>query len=219
MRNLKKNSFKTKAYNEVKNMILLQDLPQGEKIFEKDLAEKLGMSRTPVREALLALAHEHLVENRERLGFIVRRLQSDEIYEYYNIRQVLEQYAAPLITEKISPREIEVLENNVAEAEACLASGDFRRFVLCNSQFHKLLIKTAQSSPLFRALESLDDIATLLRAMASRKRSGISEAMQGHKEIVSILKENKDSEQLKQSMVNHLNGSKRRNLALVELIA
>ena len=89
-------------------MILQRDLNQGDKIFEKDLSETLKMSRTPVREALLRLEQENLVENQNRLGFHRSgRLQSEsEIVDYYDIREVLEVFAAPLMVAKITDAEI-----------------------------------------------------------------------------------------------------------------
>ncbi len=217
MRRFKGDSLKIKAYKKIKNMILLRDLVQGEKIFEKDLAETMQMSRTPVREALLILEQENLVENQNRLGFVVRRLQSDEVTDYYNMREVLDAYAAPLIAANITDDEIQALENNVAEATAYSDSDDHRNLVLYDTHFHELLYKAAHSKNFFRAMSSLNDIACLLRATASRKPDGMQEALTGHKKIVDTLK-TRDAGKLKEIMIDHLRGAAKRNEAYLELL-
>lgn len=211
-------SRKEIAHKEIKKLILLRDLQQGEKVYEDDLAETLEMSRTPIREALMVLERERLVENKGRLGFFVRRVRADEISDYFNVRQILEQYAVPLIVANITDEEIDILEKNVEESEKCFAAGDYRRFVLTNSQFHELLIKAAHSPIVYTAISSLDDISILLRSMASKNQDGMEESLKDHKIIVNTIKL-KDAEKLKQVMIDHLEGSKKRNMAFIELIS
>lgn len=217
MRKFKGDSLKIKAYREIKNMILLRELVQGEKIFEKDLAETMQVSRTPVREALLILEQENLVENQNRLGFIVRRLQADEVADYYSMREALEIYAVPLIIANITENEIEALENNVTKALVYLDSGDHRNLVLYDSHFHEMLYKAAHSKNFFRAISSMDDIACLLRASASRKIAGMEEALSGHKAIVGCLR-TRDAGGLKKILIDHLRGAAKRNEAFLELL-
>ena len=83
-----KKNLRIKAYNEIKDRILMFDLKPGEKIFEKDLVESLKISRTPVREALLMLERDRLVEWDNRLGFMVRRMQAQEIDVFFHIREL-----------------------------------------------------------------------------------------------------------------------------------
>jgi len=218
VKNKEHTSRKALAYREIKKLILLRDLQQGEKIYENDLAETLKMSRTPIREALMVLEKEQLVENKGRLGFFVRRVKADEISDYFNIRQILEHYSVPLIVANITDAEIDALEKNVEESETYFASGDFRKFVSCSSHFHELLVKAAHSPILYRAISSLDDISILLRSMASKNRAGMVESLKDHKMIVQIIKE-KDSDKLMHVMVEHLKGSMRRNIAFIELIS
>ena len=217
MRKSKGDSLKVKAYKEIKNMILLRDLSQGEKIFEKDLSETLQMSRTPVREALLSLEQENLVENQNRLGFIVRRLKKAEIEDYYNIREALELFIVPMIIANITDEEIAALESNLANASDFFTSGDIRNLVLCDNQFHELFYKTAHSETFYRAISSLNDMSILLRSIALRNPSGMKEALSGHKMIVNTLR-NRDAGRLKKTLTNHLRGASKRNEVFLELI-
>ncbi len=217
MKNSKNKNLKTLVYGEIKKMILFRDLKQGEKVFEKTMSKILGIGRTPVREALLVLEKEGLLEHRPGLGLIVRVLNKEEIVDYYNVRELLEQYAAPLIVENITDDEISALEKNVATVEALFQKEDYRELVLWSSQFHNLLAQGAHAPILYKSISSLDDIATLLRAMASKLTDGMLKSMEGHQQILDTIK-NKDSSALKQNFIDHLNESKKRNLSLFELI-
>jgi DNA-binding GntR family transcriptional regulator len=203
MRNSKGTNLKVKAYNQLKKMILLRELKQGEKIFEKDLAEKLGISRTPVREALLILEQEQFVENQDRLGFIVRRPTSKEIEDYFSIREMLEQSAAPLIVANISSEEIDAIESNLASSESYYNSGDAENFILSNGLFQELLFKATHSTLYYRMISNLSDITTLLRAMTQRNQDAMLQSLEGHKEIVRVLKTG-DAEAFKKSLEAHL---------------
>ena len=204
MRRIKSNDLKAKAYNTIRRMILLRELKQGEKIFEKDLAEKMRMSRTPVREALLILEQEQFVANQDRLGFVVRRPTQDEIKDYFTIRGVLERHAAPIIVANITDAEIQALQSNLAEAEAYYASGDTENFILNNGHFQELLFKGTHSSLYYRMISNLSDITTLLRAMSLRNQSGMVQSLKGHKEIVDVLN-TRDIQALIKSLTTHLN--------------
>ncbi len=213
----KNKNLKTFVYGEIKKMILFRDLKQGEKVFEKNMSEILEIGRTPVREALLVLEKEGLLENRPGLGLIVRVLNKEEIVDYYNVRQLLEQYAAPLIIENITDDEIQALEQNVAAVETLFQKEDYRELVLQSSRFHNLLAQCAHAPILYKSISSLDDIATLLRAMASKLTDGMLKSMDGHQQILEAIK-NKDADALKENFIDHLNESKRRNLSIFELI-
>lgn len=196
-------SFKELAYNKIKEMILLQQVVYGEKIFEKDLAEKMRISRTPVREALLILEREKFVENRDRLGFVVRRPRIEEIKDYFDIRKILEAYAAPRIIANLSDKTINALKDNIRQAEECLSVGDIRNFILYNGDFHELLADTTRSAIYCRLISNLNDISTLLRAMSFGNQEGLQDALAGHKKIVVAL-EAGDAEALKNIFVEHL---------------
>lgn len=196
-------SLKELAYNKIKEMILLQEVVYGEKIFEKDLAEKMQISRTPVREALLILENEKFVENLDRLGFVVRRPKIKEIKEYFELRALLEAYAAPLITANLSPEFIKSLQENLKQAEQALLAGDNKNFIMHNGRFHELLACATRSDIYCRLISSLNDIATLLRAMSFSSLEGLQDSWIGHKKIVTAL-EAGDPDALKAVFAEHL---------------
>ena len=203
LENPKNISFKKLAYNRIKEMILLREIVYGEKIFEKDIAEKLQMSRTPVREALLILESENFVENLDRLGFVVRRPKIEEIKDYFDIRDVLETYAAPRIVANISDQDTDALKENVRQAERHLVAGDSRNFILCNGHFHELLANVTHSAIYCRLVANLNDISTLLRATSFGSKDGLQDSLAGHKKILAVLQSG-DAGALKAVLAEHL---------------
>lgn len=210
-------NLKAGAYEKLKNMILLGELQQGEKIFELDIAKSMGISRTPVREALITLEKENLVENKDRLGFVVRRLKYSEVKRYYELREIMEQYAVPLIIANITDEDLEKLQDNITQSERLYAEGDNRNFIIRCSEFHDLLSETTRCDIFNRVMSSLNDISIFLRVIASKDMGGAEKSIIGHKAIVEVLK-TKSTEKLRKALVKHLVDSKTKNEALVKLI-
>jgi len=198
-----RKSLKSIAYLKIREMILLREILWGEKIFENDLAKTLGMSRTPVREALLTLESEKLIEKRDRLGFIVRRPTADEIKDYFNVRILLEKFAAPLIIANLTVKEFRALQNNISQAQAYLTKGDAKNFILSNSRFHEMLADASKSDIYCRLMSSLNDISILLRAMSLRNADSMQSSLEGHKEILAVIQSG-DAEALSRSFYKHI---------------
>ena len=175
---------------------------------KKTSLKKMQMSRTPVREALLVLENEKLVENQERLGFIVRRPTVNEIQDYLNIRDVLEKYAAAQIVDQITVQEMDALKNNLKEAEDFLNAKDTQNFILCNGLFHELLSAATHSSTYCRLMSSLDNISIILRIISLRNQEAMRQSLNGHKEILTFL-QTRDADGLKASLAKHLDGIRR----------
>jgi DNA-binding GntR family transcriptional regulator len=200
-----KKSFKSIAYLKIREMILQRELLWGDKLFENELAQNLGMSRTPVREALLTLEGENLIEKRDRLGFMVRRPKPDEIKDYFNVRILLEKFAAPLIIANISKDEFKVLQKNVSQAQVYLNKKDTKNFIICNSLFHEVLATASKSDIYCRLMSSLNDISVLLRAMSLRNTESMQSSLDCHKEILRVIQSG-DAELLSSTFFDHIQG-------------
>ena len=155
---LEKTKLRFQAYEQIKNKILLLDLRPGEKIFESEIAKDLKVSRTPVREALLMLENEKLVENDPRLGFIVRRLASNDVEEYFALRTNLELYGVPLIIKRITESEIGALEDNITATEKSLKKNDLKSVVRYESEFHVILYKSTKTEIFYGVISGLTDM-------------------------------------------------------------
>ena len=204
-----KDTLRIKAYKEIKSKIICLQLKPGEKIFENEIAKSLKISRTPVREALLILENQKLVECDERLGFVVKRLNSKEVEEYFSIRKAFEAFAAPFIIERITASEIEELKKNTIEAQGYLEMNDFSNIVRCETKFHEILWRSTKSEIFFQILSGLSDKFQWIRAIALSAEGGCRESIDDHKKIVALVEE-KDSDKLKKFIALHIDHSRKK---------
>jgi DNA-binding GntR family transcriptional regulator len=204
-----KNTLRVEAYKEIKSKIICLHLKPGEKIFENEIAKSLKISRTPVREALLILENEKLVECDERLGFVVKRLNTKEVEEYFSIRKAFEAFAAPFIIERITASEIAELKENVMEAQGYLKVNDFNNIVRCETKFHEILWRATKSEIFFQIISGLSDKFQWIRAIALSAQGGCRESIDDHKKIVALIEE-KDSKKLKKFIALHIDHSRKK---------
>ena len=151
-----RSSQTAKATLGVRELVLEGVLTPGERVPEIGLAERLGVSRTPLRIALSTLAHEGLLEPLKSGGFVVRSFTREDIADAIELRGVLEGTAARFAAERLeSPEELAGLVETAAkldEVMADLSPESFPRYVQLNDVFHQTLIELAKSDTLARAI-------------------------------------------------------------------
>jgi GntR family transcriptional regulator of vanillate catabolism len=150
------SSQTAKATLGVRELVLEGVLGPGERVPEVGLAERLGVSRTPLRIALSTLAHEGLLEPLKSGGFVVRSFTREDISDAIELRGVLEGTAARFAAERLeSPEELAALVETVAaldEVMADLTPETFTQYVQLNDVFHQAMIELAKSDTLARAI-------------------------------------------------------------------
>lgn len=145
-------------------MILRGELAPGERLAELGLAERLGVSRTPIRQALPALAREGLLSAAGRRGYVVRSFSPEDVVDAIETRGLLEGLAARRIAERgASPELIRSLEECLAQGDALLAkrrfeSADEERYSEMNGRFHALIVEAAASRILADTLARNDHV-------------------------------------------------------------
>lgn len=134
-------------------------LSPGDRLREEDVARRLSVSRTPVREAFGRLLARRLIEPAGGRGLIVRRLETQEALELYALREILEGAAARLAARHAAPAEVEMME----ELEAALeASDDPREMGAINRRLHETIFRAARNRYLDVALQDMQDAIALL---------------------------------------------------------
>ena len=206
-----KQSLRLKAYEFIRNSIVLFELKPGDKIFEKDIALNLKMSRTPVREALLMLENEGLVRCQDRLGYIVGKLSYSEVEEYLSLRESLEFFAAPMIIKRITPSEIKSLKKNLRETELYAKRNDFRNIVRSENEFHEILYKSVKSNIFFKTISGLIEKFQWLRAISLRAPGGVHDSLDGHKAMLRAIT-NRDLKEFRKAIQFHIAEAKRHAL-------
>ena len=149
-----RNSLTERAYTEIRRRILENELSAGTQVLEQELAEMLEMSRTPVREAMVRLADEGMVEVRPRHGMRVLPISADDMREIYDVLTALESMAAERVAARgVSPEELRALRQAVVDMDAALAADDLRTWAAADERFHLLLVEYCDNQRL-RALVS-----------------------------------------------------------------
>lgn len=132
------------ALRVLKDNILCLELAPGSMVSENELAAQLGLSRTPVREALMSLAKVRLVEVYPQRGSAVSRIDYDLVEEACFMRRVLECSVVELATEYAKNQDKVELEDNIALQERCLKGGRFETLMQLDNELHRLLFRIAR---------------------------------------------------------------------------
>ena len=157
------------AYGRIRQMILCGDLAMGTRIIETRIAEQLGQSRTPIREALRLLASDGLVVFEPNRGYEVVCYTPADVREIYSCRVLLESEAVRLVAERgLSPDRAASLEALLAEADAAFAANLApemlrQRFLAVNNQFHQLLYAGCGNEMLLSMIRKVTDIPVGIR--------------------------------------------------------
>lgn len=160
-------------------------LPPGSRLRETEIAERLAVSRTPVREAIRRLEADGLVDHLPRSGAVVRKLDYPELMELYEMRTVLEGTAARLAARAASPVELEELVAINDEMRA--AAGRTEVVIGLNRQFHKLLLDAARNRFLLRAMATVENTLLILGSSSMAMPDRAREAVDEHREVLDAL--------------------------------
>ncbi|MEW6662316.1 MAG: GntR family transcriptional regulator [Bacillota bacterium] len=161
--NSQRQTATTVIYHQLKTAVTSGRLRPGEKLVEADLAEKFGVSRTPIREALKMLEKEKLVINSPYKGFLVARVSREEAQKVYEVRAVLEPLAARLAAERGPKDKIVLLEDCLRESANALREEDTVQLVLINSRFHQIIAELSGNEYLQDILNNLRHLVDLMR--------------------------------------------------------
>ena len=153
------------VYDNLKRAVIRGDIAPGSRIVESRLATALGISRTPIREAIHKLEREGLLRHDPSVGFFVLGLTQEDIDETFGIRSVLESYAAKLAASKHLPEELEPLERKIEEYQKHLDRGEMEILPRINTEFHDLLYALSRSPRLIKMINDLRDLIYRFREM------------------------------------------------------
>lgn len=190
------------ALRVIKNNIIRLELAPGSHVSEKNLADEMGLSRTPVREALIELAKGGIVEIYPQRGSVVALIDYSLVEEARFMRSVMENAVVRLVCEMASPEDILKLEENLKLQEFYLDSTDNGRLMELDDGFHKLLFDIARKSQSYLLMQNLTLHFDRVRNMAL---SAVKELkiVQDHQAIVAAIRQH-DAEKAGGLMEIHL---------------
>jgi DNA-binding GntR family transcriptional regulator len=173
------------AYAQVRAAIVDSRYPPGHRLIEQRIAEELGLSRTPVREALRMLQAEGLVVSERNRGAMVRPLSKTEVVDLYGLRIRLESYAVEVATERATETEL----GSLAEAADAFgaADGDVQLLHVANRRFHDGILDAARHHRLTAMLARTVDIPLVFQALRSFGPQEIERSNTFHHLIVAAM--------------------------------
>ena len=229
-RGVNSDNLSAKAYRHLHDEIMSGRIRVGDVISELTVAKTLGISRTPVGEAVRLLAREGIVHQVPRFGTVVRHIDRTDIEEHYELREALESYAASQAARRATPTDVTRIrelgeatgrwfKDDVFADSAVLDEDELRRFLAADMAFHLAIVQAAGNRQVMNAVHASRSI---LRIFALRRRQHDREvvrmAYQFHVDIAEAIAK-RDGERASKVMLDHIVESKRSTLELYDLEA
>ena len=174
------------AYARMIDAIRAGEYSPGDRLREIEMATRVGLSRTPVREALRRLEAEGIVQHSPRVGAVIRKLGHGELVELYEMRIVLERTAAEMAAKHASAAEIDVLEKCNAAIAAC--TDEPNRAAALNQDFHKGLYLAARNRFLLDAARALTNTLLLMGPTTLAGPERLKTVTDQHASIVAAIR-------------------------------
>ena len=196
------------AYGRLVAAIRDGTLKPGDRLIETELAGRIGISRTPIREAIRQLESDGLVTHEARSGATVRKLDYSEITELYEMRAVLEGTSARFAARAASDIELAELETINTEMEAA-DKGD--RLYKANRQFHRVILNAARNRFLVKSVEAVQKTLLILGPSTMEDGNRASEAIAEHRALLDALRA-RDGDAAEAAMRAHIVAAQRARL-------
>ncbi len=198
-----------KAYEYLKSSILSGRINPGERLTEEHLARELGISRTPIREALHKLESEGLIKPLATRGFVASRDSQEEVEELFEIRAVLEGYALRVICSRMSDAVLAQLGEAVEKAEEALKAQRLDEVFRWNTRFHDTLHELiTDKHRLYHQMVTMRQYVLRYRKNTLQYPDGGGRTVDGHRKILMALRLG-DADLCERLMREHIQQSKR----------
>jgi DNA-binding GntR family transcriptional regulator len=204
-----------RVYDHLRTEILEGRLEPGAELIEVALAEQLGVSRGPLREAIGRLAAEGLVTVSPRRGAVVRSLSKEEFLELYQVREALERMAVQLAVPRLNDEQFDELAALNEEMEAHARRDEVESFFEANLAFHARLLEASGNGKLEELYRQLLGQLGRYRLRSLMLRGNLKRSVAEHKAILRAARRG-DAERAAQLMAEHIRVPQRRAMALEE---
>ncbi|MDI6600482.1 MAG: GntR family transcriptional regulator [Thermoanaerobacteraceae bacterium] len=176
------------VFEELRNAIFKGELKPNQRLIEEDIAKQMGISRTPVREALRMLENEGLVVHVPRKGVLVTGFSNEDIDEIYRIRGVLEGLAASLAVDHITLKELTELEVILRKMKILIDEDRFNELMDLHNRFNYVLIRASRSPRLCSMIDTMQEYLEKTRMISLSSKERQVKAHEEHEAIVNAIK-------------------------------
>lgn len=207
----RRTSLGQTVFLHLRKAIVDQTIPPGSRLVETRIADMLGISRTPVREAIHKLEREDWIRRLPRGGYQSMELTPADIEETFGIRSVLESYAARLAAEHNTPEDIQMLEEKIMDYQDCLDRNSqdspgpeaVDELARINTEFHDQLYQLSRSPRLIRMISSLTAQISRFRHMILQQTGMARQSNDDHRKMVEAIARN-DGDAVEQHVREHI---------------
>ena len=196
-------TIRRKVHRYLRERILSGQVNPNERLVETRIAQEIGTSRTPVREALHSLEMEGLIESIPRVGYKVKPISGDEAAEIYEIRCLIEVLAIRWAMERGKEKLLKALRANIDLAQERLAAGDLGAMVDLDAQFHETIARLSGGKRLLELAQTLSRHALRYRLQGLYGPGSAERSLRGHKGILAAIEGGDDGE-INAAVVSHL---------------
>ena len=204
------------VYDQLKSMICSTSIKPGEQINIEHIAEEMGVSRTPVREALLRLQQDGLVRSVSRVGYFCTSITKRDIREMFELREMLEAFAARKATTNLSDEDLTHLRQSFEPLSLEIADGQYQNFLDSEIQFHTLLVNRASNRKILEVMNALYDHMLRVRILSLFSHEHVVQSFDEHMVILDAL-ERRDAVAAEAAMAHHMRQVKERMLSFLDV--
>lgn len=196
-------SLKDAAYRQVKSLLLAGQL-QRERLYSAQFfAEMLGVSRTPVREALLQLASEGFLICLDVRGFKIKEFTDKEIRDVFETRELIESHVLKRLADDLPADDLRLMERSLKAMSAAAAKADAPAFLEADKEFHLVPVRRLGNQHLLAIMDNIRSHVSIFGLQALSRPARFQEVLREHSAIVEALR-HKDRKKLVQALTHHL---------------
>lgn len=199
-------------YESLRQAIFDGEFKAGERLVEKELAEKMKVSRTPIREALRKLETEGLIKHLPRKGVVVKGFKQEDVIEIYSIRQALEALAITYTVRNITEKEIKKLEEIMEIMEILTNKEDAVALFNISQKFNDILIQSSKMPRLINLINTYQEYLERFRIVTMKEKKRKIEALKEHQLIFQAVID-RDEKRAEKLVKEHLEGAREAYLA------
>jgi len=201
------SSLRRRVFSLIENDILNGKYQSGDNLIESKLSEELGVSRTPVREAIRQLELEGLVKSIPNKGAVVKGISSQDIEDIYTIRMLIEGLAARWAAEKITAPEIKELHEAIDFEEFYTNKNDTAHLLVYDSRFHEIIYSASKSRPLTQMLSMFHHYIQRARNLSLASQTRAIKVLEEHKAIYEAIAAH-DADKAAQLATDHVRNAR-----------
>jgi DNA-binding GntR family transcriptional regulator len=202
------------VFDVLMNAIMMGQLKPGERLLEVQLAEEMGVSRTPVREAIRRLELEGFVVMVPRKGAYVAGLSVNDVESVYEIRSALETLAVRLAAQRMEEDDFDQLNDLEKQMEQTWQEGNNENWVLLDARFHELLYKFSRNDRLVQMMGNIMEQLSRYRIISLANADVRHNSLLEHQELIDALRR-RDSEAAEKAAAKHIENTK---LSLIDML-